>query len=515
MSSKFFHIIAFSFFWLTSFSVFGQVQKSQIVVGTPTEYVLRVPGQAESGLCNVQISIDGTEISQQEVKAPDYEAKFILNPPKEGPINIRWEGKTKYRGLKTVSACSGSGVLREIVVASFDLIKARWIQLFAKLNPDQIECVKSGLETLRLPFESTNPLAQLIGPEAPEVRVVYEKCDQFIAKRLRTAYDCMVGSVPTKCSEQYYEDVAGRRSLLTRQEALIAHFEGRTLKTVGLEVDSARQARLKQEEIRREKEAAALAAKREQEAADKAAALAAKQAEEERERAVQREKEAAEQAAKQAKEERERALQLEKEAAEQAAKQAKEEHERRFKSDPNYRRQIEEAEKRRIAEQRALEAKAEREKQAAAKLEREAAAKAELEKQAAAKLEREAALKAEREKLEIAKREAELEKQKAVLSDVDGLDKKYGTAAVLQCGSGADDYLRKIAKFDFAWDEDTKGFFGVKFHAILKEVDSPGVLVYVSNKAKLQNGFGAFKRIKLFCKFDTRKGKVVEFQVID
>jgi len=419
MSSKLGSFFLFNILWLLTLPAHGQTQKPQIIAGVPTEYMFKLSAQADSGSCNVQVSIDGVEISQQEANAPDYEVKVLLMAPKEGPINIRWEGKTKFRGLKTVSACSGSGVIREIVAASPEQIRSKWAQLFTKLNMEQAECVKLGIGTLRLQIESTNPGAQLVGPEAPEVKVVYEKCDQFIAKRLKTSFDCVVGNVPTKCSEQYYDEVAGKRSLLTRQEALIAHFEGRVLKTVSIEVDSIRQARLKQEEARREKEAAALAAKKEQEVAERAALLAAKQAEEERERALQREKE----------------------AAEQAVKQAKEEHDQRLKSDPKYRREFEEAEKKRIAEQRALEAKAEREKQAAAKLERDAAAKI------------------EREKLEAGKREAELEKQKAVLSDVDGLDKKHGTAAVLQCGNGVDDYLRKIAKYDFAWDEDTKGFF--------------------------------------------------------
>jgi TPR repeat protein len=277
MSKKIFPILFFFIVWLLSFSAFGQVKRAQIIAGMPTEYVLKVPGQADSGVCNVRITIDGSEILQHEVQSPDYEAKFILNVSKEGPINIQWDGKTKFRGFRTVSACSGSGVLRETVAASADLIREKWVQRFAKLNPQQAECVRLGLHTLRIKFESTDPEAQLSGPDAPEVKVVYEKCDQFVAKPLKTDYDCMVGTVSTKCSEQYYEDVAGQRSFLTPQEALIAHFEGRTLKKSGSEVDAARLALLSQEKTRREKESAAIALKREQEAAEKAAALTSQQ----------------------------------------------------------------------------------------------------------------------------------------------------------------------------------------------------------------------------------------------
>ncbi len=111
----------------------------------------------------------------------------------------------------------------------------------------------------------------------------------------------------------------------------------------------------------------------------------------------------------------------------------------------------------------------------------------------------------------VAKEKAEEERQEFEANGMDSawLDKKYGTKGALTCGSGVDDYLRKTAKYTFKWDE--IGFFGVKFGSYLTKVNSPGVITYVSDKASLQNGFGAFVRIKIFCDYDTQKNEVISY----
>ena len=93
------------------------------------------------------------------------------------------------------------------------------------------------------------------------------------------------------------------------------------------------------------------------------------------------------------------------------------------------------------------------------------------------------------------------------INDANALDKEYGTKAQVTCSDGADDYLRSIAKHDFAWDDDAKGFFGVKFPEIRKHIDTPGVVTYVTEKAKLQDGFGAWNHITLLCHYNTQTDK--------
>lgn len=111
----------------------------------------------------------------------------------------------------------------------------------------------------------------------------------------------------------------------------------------------------------------------------------------------------------------------------------------------------------------------------------------------------------------VAKEKKEQERQEFEENGMDSawLDKKYGTSGAIWCGYGADDYLRETAKYSFKWDK--IGFLGVKFDSYLKRVNSPGVITYVSDKASLQNGFGAFVRIELFCDYDTQIYKVLRY----
>lgn len=95
------------------------------------------------------------------------------------------------------------------------------------------------------------------------------------------------------------------------------------------------------------------------------------------------------------------------------------------------------------------------------------------------------------------------------LSDSAALDDRYGIAASVYCAGGADDYLRQVAKWDFKWDH--IGFLDQKFDKYLKRVSKPGVLTTVSDKIALQNGFGAYQHVELFCDYDTQKKKVLRY----
>jgi hypothetical protein len=97
------------------------------------------------------------------------------------------------------------------------------------------------------------------------------------------------------------------------------------------------------------------------------------------------------------------------------------------------------------------------------------------------------------------------------LKDAKALDDKYGTDALVYCASGADDYLRGASKFAFKWDE--IGFFEQKFGKILTDVSSPGILTMISDKVSLQNGFGAYERIQLYCEYDTQAKKTIAYSI--
>ena len=100
-----------------------------------------------------------------------------------------------------------------------------------------------------------------------------------------------------------------------------------------------------------------------------------------------------------------------------------------------------------------------------------------------------------------------------VLNSAEALDKKYGTSGIFLCAAQADDYLRSIAKYDFKWEN--IGFLETKFDTYIKNVKSPGVLTLESDKAQLQNGFGAYQRIELYCDYDTQRKEVLGFETTE
>ncbi len=57
--------------------------------------------------------------------------------------------------------------------------------------------------------------------------------------------------------------------------------------------------------------------------------------------------------------------------------------------------------------------------------------------------------------------------------DPAALEQEYGHEAEAACSVRVDDYLRTIAKYDFAWDENAQGILGTKFDKIVTK--SPGL----------------------------------------
>jgi hypothetical protein len=97
------------------------------------------------------------------------------------------------------------------------------------------------------------------------------------------------------------------------------------------------------------------------------------------------------------------------------------------------------------------------------------------------------------------------------LNDAAALDDKYAISANVACSDSADDYLRSAVKYDFKWDK--IGFFEIKFDRYLTRVSSPGVLTVISNKVAVQNGFGAYEHIYLYCDYDTQAWKVLRYWI--
>lgn len=110
-------------------------------------------------------------------------------------------------------------------------------------------------------------------------------------------------------------------------------------------------------------------------------------------------------------------------------------------------------------------------------------------------------------------RQDRLEFITAHADDPIALQDKFSIEADSACSAGADDYLRSIAQYDFAWDDDAKGWLVSKFDKVSRTSPGGGLVTLISTKAKLANGFGAFSQIRLYCLYDAKSAKALRYSL--
>ncbi len=101
----------------------------------------------------------------------------------------------------------------------------------------------------------------------------------------------------------------------------------------------------------------------------------------------------------------------------------------------------------------------------------------------------------------------------AALADPRALLDKYGAIAASECSRGADEYVRSVANHGFKWENG--GIYDEKFNEYLTVYVAPGVTTSISDKLLLQDGSGAFKRVELFCSYDTQKKQVLQYWIAE
>ncbi len=114
----------FSRIWFLSMSaicVSAWAQKViQVEVGKTV--VVEIPVQTQV-TCNVDVYLGGQKTSV-EVEANQKTAQFPYQGVRVGEEAIKWEGATKFRGLKTLFGCQGSGVVTVRTVEDQAQLKA-------------------------------------------------------------------------------------------------------------------------------------------------------------------------------------------------------------------------------------------------------------------------------------------------------------------------------------------------------------------------------------------------------
>lgn len=85
---------------------------------------------------------------------------------------------------------------------------------------------------------------------------------------------------------------------------------------------------------------------------------------------------------------------------------------------------------------------------------------------------------------------------------------KYSVDAQVDCHPR----IERMAKYDVEW---TDGFLEQKFSRYKWKDQAQGHITYFGDKAKFQNGFGAFQNIIYACDYDTMNKEVLDVQVAE
>jgi hypothetical protein len=97
----------------------------------------------------------------------------------------------------------------------------------------------------------------------------------------------------------------------------------------------------------------------------------------------------------------------------------------------------------------------------------------------------------------------EADRARACLSELKCLGGKFDVDSTIACRP----LVERLAKNDFKW---TDGWLDKKFSHYRWGDKARGVVTYIGDKIKFQNGFGAWGYYIYECDFDTRNKRVVD-----
>lgn len=87
-------------------------QNQTALAGQPSQIKFNIANVVNTNKCNIEVTLPNQQKVGIEVEGPQFIASIEFTPQQTGSTAIAWEGKTKVRGLVTVFACPGSGIIQ-------------------------------------------------------------------------------------------------------------------------------------------------------------------------------------------------------------------------------------------------------------------------------------------------------------------------------------------------------------------------------------------------------------------
>ena len=246
-------------------------QTQTAIVGELSQLKFNISNAINTNKCHIEVTLPNQQKVGVEVDGPQFLASVEFTPQQIGNNVIQWEGKNKLRGLKSVFACPGSGVIQVQVNGNTEQIAQKWNQYFSAVNEEIRDCVKIGMDLSQLKYQVlADPAVTLTSPQDSKLKPIYEKCEIFAKQNQpRKGVPCTLPSqnnLKTICDGVYAErQPDGRLKTISRTAAIQMQFEGKPWTVGVLENVDVRVERLKKEEHDKIRQVEELAAKKDAE----------------------------------------------------------------------------------------------------------------------------------------------------------------------------------------------------------------------------------------------------------
>lgn len=234
-----------------------------IIIGNPTQIVIKADPQLNTSRCNLRIIItigDGINqtIVDKMVQGPDFETSIELTAQSFDPINIEWSNGPGVRdGWSFINGCKGQGSKKIYTGIEQSDAKLQWDRFFSTYEPLYSECVKGGLNYYNIKIQSNDKREAVAGPQVLIVSPIPRRCTEFIeedkswGKSNQNSFKCLVDNKSSTCEGYFAQRLNdGRLKIISTQEAVKLHFNQIPWTTGIRETDLGKITRIKIEEER-------------------------------------------------------------------------------------------------------------------------------------------------------------------------------------------------------------------------------------------------------------------------
>lgn len=146
--------------------VIAQQAQAQTTVEKGKTVGVEIPVSTESA-CNIEVT-RGNEKTNVRVEANSTKGIYQFAGRELGEETIRWEGKIKFRGLKTLGPCRGDGALRVVTVESAETRAAAKQALEAQEAANQAKAAMAAQAARLAELEARLKAAEAESAKTPE-----------------------------------------------------------------------------------------------------------------------------------------------------------------------------------------------------------------------------------------------------------------------------------------------------------------------------------------------------------